>query len=94
MDWLKLVMMYGGAVFQTVTAVEASVHAPGATKRKIALDIITLGANVAQRIPEAHVQQIGTLIDVIVTALNKSGVFVKGAIAPPAVPLVPAVAPI
>jgi len=78
MNWLKLLFQYLPVVLQGVVAIEAATHGlPGATKKQIVLQVITAGAGVAQSIPQAQVQQIGGLIDTVVGALNKSGVFVK-----------------
>ena len=39
------------------------------------MDIITTVAAAGEKFPEAHVQQISGLVDVVVGTLNKSGVF-------------------
>jgi hypothetical protein len=39
------------------------------------MDIITTVADAGEKLPEAHVQQISGLVDVVVGTLNKSGVF-------------------
>jgi hypothetical protein len=39
------------------------------------MDIITTVAAAGEKLPEAHVQQISGLVDVVVGTLNKSGVF-------------------
>ena len=49
--------------------------AAGATKKKVVMDVIANVAAAGEKIPEAHVQQISGLVDVVVGALNKSGVF-------------------
>jgi len=77
MKWLSLILAYLPVVLQTVTSVEASVQAPGATKKQIAMNIITAGAQAAEKIPEPVVQQIGSLVDTVVAALNGNGVFMK-----------------
>ena len=75
MKWLSL-LPYLPVVLQTVTAVEAAIKdAPGASKKQVAMDIITTVAAAGEKFPEAHVQQISGLVDVVVGSLNKSGVF-------------------
>lgn len=66
-------------VLSGVAAVEQVVGAtlPGAAKKQIVLDSITAAAATGTITPDAQVQVISTLIDAIVTALNKSGVFAK-----------------
>ncbi len=76
MKWLSLLLAYLPVVLQTITAVEATIKgAPGASKKQVVMDIITTVATAGERFPEAHVQQISGLIDVVVGTLNKSGVF-------------------
>jgi hypothetical protein len=77
MKWLSLVLTYFPVVLQTVTAVEASVQAPGATKKQVAMNIITAAAQAAEKIPEPVVQQIAGLVDMVVASLNTAGVFTK-----------------
>ena len=77
MKWLSL-LPYLPVVLQTVTAVEAAIKdAPGASKKQVAMDIITTVAAAGEKFPEAHVQQISGLVDVVVGSLNKSGVVVS-----------------
>ena len=56
---------------------EASVQAPGATKKQVVMGIITAGTQAAEQIPELEVQQIAGLVDTVVGALNTTGVFTK-----------------
>ena len=77
MKWLSLLLAYLPVALQTITAVEASVQAPGATKKQVVMGIITAGTQAAEKIPEAHVQQIAGLVDMVVGALNTAGVFGK-----------------
>jgi len=76
LTWISLLMQFLPVALQAVIAVETSIkNAPGASKKQVVMDIITAGADVATKIPDAHVQQIGGLVDVIVGSLNKSGIF-------------------
>ena len=76
MSWLSLVFAYLPVVLQTVTTVESTLrNVPGASKKQVAMDIITAAAAAGEQFPEAHVQQVSGLVDVVVTSLNKSGVF-------------------
>jgi len=77
MNWLKLLFQYFPLVLSGVVAIEGAVKAPGATKKQILLNVITAGAGIAQQIPQVDVQKVGTVIDAVVGALNKSGVFTK-----------------
>jgi hypothetical protein len=76
LSWLSLLLTYLPVALQAITSVEATIkNSPGASKKQVVMDIITAGADAATKIPDAHVQQIGGLVDVIVGSLNKSGVF-------------------
>ena len=76
MNWLSLLLTYLPVALQAVTSVEATIkNAPGSSKKQVVMDIITAGAAAGEQIPETHVQQISSLVDVVVGALNKSGVF-------------------
>jgi len=78
MNWLKLLFQYFPLVLSGVVAIEGALKGtPGATKKQILLNVLTAGAGVAQQIPQGDVQQVGKVIDIVVGALNKSGVFVK-----------------
>lgn len=79
MNFLKLLFMYLPIVITGVMAVETSLkgQAPGATKKKIIIDAILAGALIGETVPEAHVAVISTLIDTVVSTLNKTGVFTK-----------------
>ena len=80
MKWLSLLLAYFPVVLQTVTAVEATIKdAPGASKKQVVMDIITTVATAGEKLPEAHIQQISGLVDVVVGVLNKSGVFTSPA---------------
>ena len=82
MQWLSLLLMYLPVVLQTVTAVEGSIqNAPGVAKKQVAMDIITTIAGAGTQFPEQHVQQISSLVDSVVGAFNKSGVFTSKATA-------------
>ena len=81
MKWLALLLAYLPVVLQTVTAVEATIKdAPGASKKQVVMDIITTVAAAGEKLPEAHVQQISGLVDVVVGTLNKSGVFTSSTV--------------
>lgn len=83
MKWLSLLLAYLSVVLQAVTAVEATIKdAPGASKKQVVMDIITTVAAAGEKLPEAHVQQISGLVDVVVGTLNKSGVFKSPAATP------------
>jgi len=85
MNWLKLLFTYFPVVISGVVAIEGAVKGtPGATKKQILLNVIQAGAGVAQQVPQADVQKIGTVIDAVVGALNQTGVFTKTP--PPVVP--------
>ena len=76
MKWLSLILAYLPVVLQTVTSVEASIaNVSGASKKQVAMDIITTVAAAGQKLPEEHVQQISGLVDMVVGSLNKFGVF-------------------
>jgi hypothetical protein len=77
MKWLSLVLTYLPVVLQTVTTVEAAITAPGTSKKQVAMDIITAGAQAGEKIPDAQVQQISGLVDVVVGTLNTTGIFTK-----------------
>lgn len=74
---LLLAFQYFPIVLSGVTAIEQTIgsSAPGATKKQILLDSIVATAKVGEGVPESHVSAISGLIDVVVTALNISGVF-------------------
>jgi hypothetical protein len=79
-------LQYAPHVSQAVMAVEASVDSsvPGATKKQLVLSAIAAAAKVGESVPEAHVQLISALVDIIVSALNASGIFGHYPAAPPA----------
>ena len=85
MNWFLLIAQYLPLVMSTVTAVEQTVHAPGATKAKVAMDTIQMVSQIAgQTVPEAHVQLIASLVKGVVDTFNKTGVFTKGSPVPAA----------
>ena len=78
MKWITLLFTFLPTILSTIVAVEkaaAGLNIPGANKKQVVLDIITAGATGAEQIPVPQVQQIGGLIDTVVGALNKSGIF-------------------
>jgi hypothetical protein len=80
MKWLTLLLTYLPTVLSTVVQVENAakgLSVPGANKKQAVLDIITVGAKGVEQIPESHIQGIAALIDSIVGAFNKSGIFSK-----------------
>lgn len=79
MNWLSIVLKYLPSVLAGVTAVEAAIKAPGATKKQIVLGAITAGAAAAEQTPNTEVAAIGALIDNVVGTLNATGVFAKSA---------------
>ena len=81
MKWFTVLLTYMPVVLSGVVAVEGAIKAPGATKKQIVLGAILAGAQTGEQIPEAHVQAIGGLIDVVVRMLNETGVFTKTATA-------------
>jgi predicted AAA+ superfamily ATPase len=86
MKWLSLLFAYLPVVLQGITAVEATIEgATGASKKQVVMDIITNVAAAGEKIPEAHVQQISGLVDVVVGTLNKSGVFTSSTATAPKV---------
>jgi hypothetical protein len=83
MKWLTLVLTYLPTVLSCVQAVEAVfANSPGAAKKQLVMNAIQAGAASGEKIPEAHVQGISTLIDNVVGTLNASGIFNKSAAAP------------
>ena len=79
MKWLTLIFQYLPSVLATVVAVEGAIGSqPGATKKQVAMNILTAGATAAQKIPNADVAAVAGLVDTVVTTLNASGVFTKG----------------
>ena len=83
MKWLQLIFTWLPTILKTVVAVEDAakgLNIPGANKKQVILDIITTGAKGAEEIPVSQVQQVGGLIDTVVGALNKSGIFSKSGV--------------
>ena len=80
LNWLSLLLTYLPVALQAITSVEATIkNASGASKKQVVMDVITAGAAVGEKIPEANVQQVSGLVDVVVGSLNKSGVFTSTA---------------
>ena len=75
MKYLLTVLKYLPYVLQAVVAIEASVTAPGKTKKQIILDAILAGAKVGETVDQATITIISSLIDTIVTTLNAAGIF-------------------
>jgi hypothetical protein len=78
--WLLLLLSYLPTILATVVAVETAatgLNVPGANKKQVVLDIITAGAKGAEVIPNDTVAGIGAIIDTVVGAFNKSGIFNK-----------------
>jgi hypothetical protein len=76
--WLLLLLSYLPTILATVVAVEnasSGLNVPGANKKQVVLDIITAGAKGVEQIPNETVAGIGTVIDTVVGAFNKSGIF-------------------
>lgn len=63
------------AILAAVVGIEHSIKAPGATKKQIVMDIITIAAIQGEKMPEAHVTAVSAAIDNVVSILNASGVF-------------------
>lgn len=86
MKTLSLFVTYFGAVLEGVKAVEDQFKSePGASKAKLVLDSIQAAASVAgAAIPEAHVQFIANLINVVVASLNATGIFTHASSKPAA----------
>jgi hypothetical protein len=74
-NWLSILLTYLPVVLHVVTAVEATINAPGATKKQVVMAIITNAATAGEQISEAHVQAISTLVDLVVGTLKTAGVF-------------------
>lgn len=71
-----------------VVAVEQQLtgSAPGA-KKQLIMNAIQTAAEVGEQVPNSNVAVVSSLIDIIVTDLNASGVFTHGAPATPATPV-------
>jgi hypothetical protein len=68
---------YVSQAMQSVEATNASL--PGATKKQIVLASVQAAAKVGEQIPEAHVQLIATLIDLLAGIFNSTGLFANKA---------------
>jgi hypothetical protein len=78
MKYLLTVLKYFPYVIQAVTAIEASVTAPGKTKKQLILDAILSGSKVGEGVVDQGVIVIiSTLIDTVVSTLNAAGIFGK-----------------
>ena len=76
MKWLTLILQWLPSVLATVVGIENAIGSqPGATKKQVAMAVLTAGAQGASKIPDASVQAVAGLVDTVVTALNTSGVF-------------------
>lgn len=76
MKTIALMLQYLPLVLRGVTAVEETMKgAPGESKKQVILDAVAAGAQTAEVAPDQHVKVVSTLIDVVVGALNTSGIF-------------------
>jgi hypothetical protein len=83
MNMFQFLLSITPQLLGAIIAIEHEVNAPGATKKQIVLDSVTIAAKAGEKIPDPHVAGISMLIDSLVGTLNSSGVFNKPA-APPA----------
>lgn len=75
MNFLKQFLTYLPIAIPTVIAVEAAAKdTAGGSKRQVAQDIVLAIAHGAEKVPEEHAQVAGQVIDIIVSAMNNSGV--------------------
>jgi hypothetical protein len=67
------------AIFSGIVTVEKIfASANGQTKKSLVISAVLAGIfQVGQAIPEPHIQQIGAVIDSVVSVLNSSGIFKK-----------------
>jgi hypothetical protein len=70
------------AAVQQIEQTQAAL--PGASKKQIVMASIGAAAHVGQGVPEAHVQVISALVDILVSSFNAAGLF-KSATPAPAV---------
>jgi hypothetical protein len=75
MNWLKLILTYFPVVLQMVVAVEAELKtSPGMVKKQVVMAVLSgapaSSVGVAQQIPDAHIADIGKLVDVTATAVS------------------------
>lgn len=69
------------SILSAIMAIEKAIVAPGATKKSLVMQSLTIAAGAGEKIPEAHVQAISKLIDSTVSTLNASGIFTTAATA-------------
>lgn len=67
------------SILSAIMAIEKAIVAPGATKKSLVMQSLSIAASAGEKIPEVHVQAISKLIDSTVTTLNASGIFTTGA---------------
>lgn len=67
------------SILSAIMAIEKAIVAPGATKKSLVMQSLSIAASAGEKIPESHVQAISKLIDSTVTTLNASGIFTTGA---------------
>lgn len=90
MKWLQVFIQFFPVVMQLILAIEEAAKntpggIPGATKKAVVLDVLTSGAaHGGETIATDKLAGIGSLIDIVVGSLNKSGAFPKPATPPAA----------
>ncbi|GAC1439040.1 MAG: hypothetical protein NVS1B11_36680 [Terriglobales bacterium] len=75
MKLLTSIFSFFPMLLGSIVAVEQNIQAPGATKKQIVLSSIDAVAQMGEAVPIPMVAMISTMIDVIVQALNRTGVF-------------------
>lgn len=81
MNWLAIILGALPSILTAVKSVETAIGSGnGASKKAIVISAIQAGAQASEGIPIPQVQAIGAIIDSVVTAFNKSGVFSKSAL--------------
>jgi hypothetical protein len=73
--WLKFLLESLPHIIQGVVTIEQSFKATGKNKKQVILDTIQLAAKTGEEIPNEKVKAISSLIDLVVSAFNESGVF-------------------
>jgi hypothetical protein len=63
------------SILQAILGIEATVNAPGATKKAMVMNSLAIAAKVGESIPESHVAAVSAMVDSVVGSLNSSGVF-------------------
>jgi hypothetical protein len=79
MNFLSEIMSALPAILGAVVGIEATVKAPGATKKAIIMNSIDIAAKAGEGIPVPLVSIISGVIDSAVTELNKAGIFGRSA---------------